>query len=55
MEFAGVQAEDGQIGQFDMNGNPVLDGGGNQVMIDVDGGTELFYDINGNVMFPLMS
>ena len=50
VEFAGVQDADGQIGKFDMNGNPVMDGSGNQVMIDVDGGTELFYDINGNLM-----
>jgi hypothetical protein len=28
----------------------MLDGGGNQVMYDVAGGTELFYDRNGNVM-----
>ncbi|MFT4524795.1 MAG: TonB-linked SusC/RagA family outer membrane protein [Bacteroidia bacterium] len=50
VEFAGVQAQDGQIGKFDINGDPVLNGSGNQVMIDVDGGTELFHDINGNVM-----
>lgn len=50
VEFAGVQAEDGFIGAYDMDGNPLLDGNGEQQMIAVDGGTELFYDINGNVM-----
>ncbi len=50
VEFAGVQAADGQIGAYNLDGSPMLDGGGNQVMYDVQGGTELFYDKNGNVM-----
>lgn len=50
VEFAGVQAQDGQIGAYNLDGSPMLDGGGNQVMYDVAGGTELFYDRNGNVM-----
>ncbi|MFT4681078.1 MAG: TonB-linked SusC/RagA family outer membrane protein [Flavobacteriales bacterium] len=50
VEFAGVQAQDGQIGKFDIDGNAVVDGSGNLQMIDVAGGTELFYDINGNEM-----
>lgn len=50
VEFAGVQAQDGQIGAYNLDGTPMLDGGGNQVMYDVPGGTELFYDRNGNVM-----
>lgn len=50
VEFAGVQAQDGQIGAYNLDGTPMLDGGGNQVMHDVQGGTELFYDKNGNVM-----
>ena len=50
VEFAGVQAQDGQIGAYNLDGSPMLDGGGNQVMYDVAGGTELFYDKNGNIM-----
>ncbi|MCF8277722.1 MAG: TonB-dependent receptor [Flavobacteriales bacterium] len=50
VEFAGVQKADGQIGAFNLDGSQMLDGSGNQVMYDVAGGTELFYDKNGNVM-----
>lgn len=50
VEFAGVQRADGQIGAYNLDGSPMLDGGGNQVMYDVAGGTELFYDRNGNLM-----
>ncbi|TNF31426.1 MAG: SusC/RagA family TonB-linked outer membrane protein [Bacteroidetes bacterium] len=50
VEFAGVQRQDGQIGAWNLDGTPMLDGSGNQVMYDVAGGTELFYDRNGNVM-----
>lgn len=50
VEFAGVQAQDGQIGAYNLDGTPMLDGSGNQVMHDVQGGTELFYDKNGNIM-----
>ncbi|MDP6909277.1 MAG: TonB-dependent receptor, partial [Flavobacteriales bacterium] len=49
VEFAGVQAQDGQIGAYNLDGSPLMNGG-SQVMYDVDGGTELFYDRNGNLM-----
>ena len=50
VEFAGVQAQDGQIGAYNLDGSAMLDGGGSQVMYNVNGGTELFYDKNGNLM-----
>ena len=50
VEWAGVQQQDGFIGRFDLNGNPVLDANGQQQQIAVSGGTELFYDRNGNLM-----
>lgn len=49
VEFAGVQAQDGQIGAYNLDGTPMMSGG-SQVMYDVAGGTELFYDRNGNIM-----
>ncbi|MBI1286004.1 MAG: SusC/RagA family TonB-linked outer membrane protein [Flavobacteriales bacterium] len=50
VEFAGVQKQDGQIGAWNLDGTAMLDGNGNQVMYDVAGGTELFYDKNGHIM-----
>jgi TonB-dependent starch-binding outer membrane protein SusC len=50
VEWAGVQQEDGQIGMWNTDGTPVTDDQGNQVMADVDAGTELYYDLNGNLM-----
>jgi len=50
VEFAGVQDVDGEIGTYDLDGNAILDGSGSQVMVSVAGGTELFYDKNGNIM-----
>jgi len=50
VEFAGVQQQTGQIGAWNLDGTPMLDGSGNQMMYDVAGGTELFYDRNGHLM-----
>ncbi|MBL4586153.1 MAG: TonB-dependent receptor [Flavobacteriales bacterium] len=49
VEFAGVQAQDGQIGAYNLDGTLMMNNG-EQVMVDVAGGTELFFDRNGNLM-----
>ncbi len=49
VEWAGVQQEDGQIGLWNTDGTAVTDGEVNQVMADVAAGTELYYDLNGNL------
>jgi TonB-linked SusC/RagA family outer membrane protein len=47
---AGVQNADGYYTQYDINGNAMLDAQGNNMQFFVPGGTELFYDRNGNIM-----
>lgn len=47
---AGVQDADGYYTRYDANGSAVLDANGNAVQFFVPGGTELFYDRNGNIM-----
>ncbi len=50
VEWAGVQAEDGTLIRYNTDGTPVLDNSGQPVKYDVEAGTELYYDINGNLM-----
>lgn len=50
VEWAGVQQQDGNIPLFDVDGNPLLDNEGNQREVLVPAGTELYYDLNGNLM-----
>jgi TonB-linked SusC/RagA family outer membrane protein len=50
VEWAGVAKENMQIGLWNVDGTPVLDNEGNQVMVNVQAGTELYYDLNGNLM-----
>ncbi len=48
--FYGIQQQDGYRVQFDAGGNALLDANGNQKKYFVKAGTELFYDLNGNIM-----
>jgi TonB-linked SusC/RagA family outer membrane protein len=50
VEWAGVQSEDGTLIRYNTDGTPVLDNSGQPVKYDVEAGTELYYDINGNLM-----
>jgi TonB-dependent starch-binding outer membrane protein SusC len=50
VEWAGVQSEDGYITKYNTDGTPVLDNSGQPVQYEVEAGTELYYDINGNLM-----
>ncbi len=50
VEWAGVQQEDGEISLWNVDGTPVVDGAGVQQTATVEAGTELYYDINGNIM-----
>ncbi len=50
VEWAGVQQADGEIALWNVDGTPVLDGTGVQETATVEAGTELYYDINGNLM-----
>ena len=50
VEWAGVQQQDGEIALWNVDGTPVLDNEGNQQTAFVEAGTELYYDINGNLM-----
>lgn len=50
VEWAGVQQSDGQIQLYDVNGNPIFDLNGNHAEVFVPAGTELYYDLNGNIM-----
>lgn len=50
VEWAGVQQVTGEIPLWNVDGTPVLDGGGIQQTATVAAGTELYYDINGNLM-----
>ncbi len=50
VEWAGVQQADSELALWNVDGTPVLDGEGNQATAIVEAGTELYYDINGNLM-----
>jgi TonB-linked SusC/RagA family outer membrane protein len=50
VEWAGVQAEDGYITSYNTDGTAILDNLGNPEQVFVEAGTELYYDINGNLM-----
>ncbi len=50
VEWAGIQQEDGEIGLWNVDGTPVLDANGEQQTVLVPAGTELYYDLNGNLM-----
>ncbi len=50
VEWAGVQSTDGEIALWNVDGTPTLDTEGNQKTAFVTAGTELYYDINGNLM-----
>lgn len=50
VEWAGVQQEDGEIPLWNVDGTPVIGDGGIQETATVKAGTELYYDINGNLM-----
>ena len=50
VEWAGVQQADGEIALWNVDGTAVVDDDGNQVTESVDAGTELYYDLNGNLM-----
>ncbi len=48
--FAGIQQTSDSLLQYDMEGNIVTDGSGNQKKYFVKAGTELFEDLNGHLM-----
>lgn len=50
VEWAGVAKEDMQIGLWNVDGTPKTDADGNQIKVNVPAGTELYYDLNGNLM-----
>jgi TonB-linked SusC/RagA family outer membrane protein len=50
VEWAGVQQEDGEIALWNVDGTAVIDGDGTQKTAVVKAGTELYYDLNGNLM-----
>ncbi len=50
VESAGIQQQDGQIQAYNVDGTRQLNNDGTNKMYDVQAGTELYYDLNGNLM-----